>query len=106
MKKNSGIIHNTGDTTLATNLKTGVDTKPHISRHKIPVNWATCLNMFMPGLVWVDANWAPQGLTLAPIQPILWPIFIHGTLLVRDTAQESVMNTIGSYLFYDAVNQT
>jgi hypothetical protein len=38
MKKNSGIIHNTGDTTLATNLKTGVDTKPHISRHKIPVN--------------------------------------------------------------------
>ncbi len=43
-----------------------------------------------------------------------WRVFfdeghkIHITLdlLVRDTAQESEMNALGSYLFHDVVNQT
>jgi hypothetical protein len=42
-------------------FKTGMDTKPHVSRHVTLANWAMCLSMLPPDLVWVDAGWVPKG---------------------------------------------
>ncbi len=42
--------------TWAIPLKASIDTKPHVSSHVLIANWAMCLNMLPPDLVW----WTPS----------------------------------------------
>ncbi len=60
--------------------------------------------------MWQGAPWEVSAIA---IEPASWPkmhIIMRFTeddiVIVRDTAQESMMNTLGNSLFHDVVNQT